>query len=92
MQFERKTFDAQPYVYVEKTCDYSEIAQNMGDAFGAVFGFFSAHGITPLSAPMSLYTDMPSGASLTFPGRCDGGTGGCRKGVRRCADRHNSCR
>ncbi len=66
MQFERKTFEAQPYVYVEKTCDYSEIGQAMGEAFGAVFGFFGEKGITPLSAPMSLYTAMPDGPKLTF--------------------------
>lgn len=66
MQFERKTFQAQPYIYVEKTCDYSDIGTAMGEAFGAVFGFFGKEGITPQSAPISLYTAMPDGPTITF--------------------------
>ncbi len=68
MAFERKTFDTQHYLYVEKTCEYKDIAENMGAAFGAVFGFVGQQGITPLSMPMSLYVAMPNGPEMTFRG------------------------
>lgn len=59
MSFERRTFEAQPYIYVEKEVPYGpEIAEAMGAAFGEVFGFVGANGITPLAMPMSVYWGM----------------------------------
>jgi len=66
MKFTRKTFAAQPYIYVEKTTDYVRIAEAMGAAFGTVFGFVGQHGITPQSMPMTVYLDMPKGSQLSF--------------------------
>lgn len=68
MAFEKKTFDAQPYLFVEKTCDYSDIGQTMGAAFAEIFSFVGANGIKPLNMPMSVYTAMPDGPEMTFRG------------------------
>ncbi len=60
MQFERKSFQAQPYLYVAKECSYEgdAIADAMGAAFGEVFGFIAQTGITPLSMPITVYHGM----------------------------------
>lgn len=59
MEFTRKTFESQHYIYVDRECPYGpEIAQAMGSAFGEVFGFVAEQGITPLSQPMSIYLGM----------------------------------
>lgn len=68
MEFHRLTFQDQPYLYVEKTTSYEKIADAMGDAFGTIFGFVGEQGIKPLSAPMSIYLEMPNGPELTFRG------------------------
>ena len=60
MTFERKTLDAQPYIFVEGECPYDgeKIAEAMGTAFGQVFGFVGQKGITPQSAPITVYLAM----------------------------------
>ena len=61
-------FDEQSYVYVEGEApmtDGAAIADAMGAAFGAAFQGIETHGMTPLSAPMTVYTDMP-GPKMTF--------------------------
>ena len=60
MEFTRKTFEAQPYLYVAKECSYegSAIADAMGSAFGDVFGFIGQSGISPLSMPITVYHGM----------------------------------
>ena len=59
MDFTRVALDGAAYLYVERECPYGpEIAEAMGSAFGEVFGFVGQAGITPLSAPMSLYLGM----------------------------------
>lgn len=60
MEFARKTFEAQPYLYIAKETVYDgpKIAQAMGDAFGEVFGFIGQAGITPLSQPITVYHGM----------------------------------
>lgn len=68
MNIETREFDAQDYIYVEGRAPMSDgaaIAKAMGDAFGQAFGFLQQSGITPLSAPISVYTEMP-GAEMTF--------------------------
>ena len=64
MSFDRKSIGEQTYVYVERTTPMSEIANAMGDGFGAVFGTLGAKGITPRSMPMSVYFEMAD--PLTF--------------------------
>jgi len=68
MSFERKSFDEQHYLYVEKTCEYKDIASHMEAAFLSVFALVNTQGITPLSAPMTLYMAMPNGPQMTFRG------------------------
>jgi len=59
MEFTRIALDGAAYLYVERECPYGpEIADAMGSAFGEVFGFVGAAGITPLSMPMSVYLGM----------------------------------
>ncbi len=60
MDFTRKTFPAQPYLYVDREVDYDgpKIAEAMGSAFGEVFGFIGQNAITPLAMPMSVYLVM----------------------------------
>lgn len=60
MEFERKSFDVQHYIYVDKECSYegSAIADAMGSAFGEVFGFIGQQEIKPLSMPMTVYHGM----------------------------------
>ena len=60
MEFSRKTFDAQPYLYVARECafDGPEIAKAMASGFADVFGFVAQHNITPLSMPMTAYLGM----------------------------------
>lgn len=69
MEFIRKTFDAQPYLYVDRECPYDgpKIAEAMGSAFGEMFGFAAQQGITPRSMPMSVYMEMDP-AMLRFRG------------------------
>lgn len=47
-----------PYLYVERSCARApeEIGAAMSSAFGEVFGFMQAHGITPAGAAISVYT------------------------------------
>ena len=66
MPIERKTLPEQPYLYVERTAGYADIAAAMGSGFGAVFGFVHGAGITPLGMPMTVYVEMPSGDTLSF--------------------------
>lgn len=60
MNFERKTFDAQPYLYVscETTYDGPAISQAMGQGFRQVFGLVGEAGITPQSMPIAVYLGM----------------------------------
>jgi effector-binding domain-containing protein len=70
MSIEERVFQEQDYIYAEGTApmnDGAAIAQAMGSAFGQAFGFMQQAGITPLSPPISVYTEMP-GAEMTF--RC----------------------
>ncbi len=70
MAVERRKFENQTYIYVTGKApmlDGAAIAKAMGDAFGQAFGFIQQAGITPLSAPISVYTKMP-GAKVKF--RC----------------------
>lgn len=68
MSIERKTLPEQHYLYVDRTASLSgaEIAAAMGSGFGEVFGFLQAKGIKPLSMPMSVYMEMPSGGQMAF--------------------------
>lgn len=68
MKFESKTLADQPYLYVERTCEYADMAQTMGEAFGTVFAATKTQGITPQSQPMSVYTAMPGESGVTFRG------------------------
>lgn len=63
MEIARKTLPEQHYLYVDRECafDPKAIGEAMASGFGEVFGFTAANNITPLSMPMSLYTEMPSG-------------------------------
>ncbi|SHH68125.1 GyrI-like domain-containing protein [Cognatishimia maritima] len=70
MDISEKSFDAQDYLYVAGEAalmDGKAIADAMGAAFGTAFGFLGSAGIEPLSAPISVYTEMP-GKKMTF--RC----------------------
>ena len=60
MEFERRTFDAQPYVYVEGESTYEPqaMADAMSTAFGKIFGLVGAAGIEPLSTPINVYLGM----------------------------------
>lgn len=59
MSFERKTLETQHYLYVDREVPYGpEISAAMGSAFGEVFGFVGAQGITPLAMPMSVYLEQ----------------------------------
>ncbi|MGB3627134.1 MAG: GyrI-like domain-containing protein [Henriciella sp.] len=67
MNIEKKTLPEQHYIYVDRESPMGpEIAEAMGSGFGEVFGFVAQAGITPLSMPMTLYTAMPSGSTMTF--------------------------
>lgn len=70
MDIEEKTFDAQDYIYVSGEApmtDPAEIAKAMGAAFGQAFEFLGTAGISAMSPPISVYTEMP-GERMTF--RC----------------------
>ena len=69
MKFTRKTFAEQPYLYVERECDYdgAKIAEAMGSALTEILSFVGEKHITPLSAPMSIYMSM-SPDKLRFRG------------------------
>lgn len=58
MTFERKSLPLQHYVYVEIETPMAQIGEAMGPAFGQVFGWLGAQGITPTSMPMSVYFEM----------------------------------
>lgn len=59
MAFKRIERAAQPYIYVDKECAYGPgIAAAMGEAFGTVFGFVEAAGLSPVSMPMTVYLGM----------------------------------
>ena len=59
MNFEQTKLEPQHYIYVDRECDYGpEIGQAMESAFGEVFGFVGQNGITPISAPISVYPEM----------------------------------
>ncbi len=68
MEITRKSLPEQHYIYVDREASYAgnEIAEAMGSGFGEVFGFTGAKGITPLSMPMSVYIEMPSGDKMSF--------------------------
>ena len=68
MQIEDKELDTQHYIYAEASApmmDGEAIGQAMGAAFGTAFGAVQSLGLTPLSAPMTVYTEMP-GTEMTF--------------------------
>lgn len=70
MNIDERDFEAQDYIYVAGDApmmDGKAIADAMGAAFGTAFGFLSNADITPLSPPISVYTEMP-GKRMTF--RC----------------------
>lgn len=70
MDIQEMNFEAQDYVYVAGDApmtDPEEIAQAMWAAFGKAFEFLNAAGVSVLSPPISVYTEMP-GARMTF--RC----------------------
>lgn len=70
MTIEEMTFSAQDYVYVEGDVPMTnpeQIAEAMGVAFGKASAFLQSTGITPLSSPICVYTEMP-GEKMTF--RC----------------------
>lgn len=62
MDFERRHFESQPYIYVDGECAYeaAEISAAMGAGFGQIMGFVSANDIRPLSMPMTVYVSMAS--------------------------------
>ncbi len=66
MEFERVMLPEQPYLFVERECEMSEIGQAMGSAFAELFDFLARHGIQPQSAPIAVYPQMPSGSSVRF--------------------------
>lgn len=68
MTIERKSLPEQHYIYVDRSSSLNgaEIAAAMGSGFGEVFGFAGQNGITPLAMPMSVYVDMPAGATMAF--------------------------
>ena len=68
MEFERKSLPEQHYVYVDREASFAgnEIAAAMASGFGAVFGFVGQKGVTPLSMPMAIYMEMPSGDKMQF--------------------------
>ena len=69
MEITREELPEQHYIYVEKRCGMGpEIAQAMGEGFGAAFGWLAENGIAPQSMPMTVYTEMPSGGQMVF--RC----------------------
>lgn len=63
MKISRKSLPEQHYLYVDRECSFdgAAIGDAMTSGFGELFGFTAANNITPLSMPMSLYTEMPSG-------------------------------
>ncbi|MGH1466897.1 MAG: GyrI-like domain-containing protein [Cognatishimia sp.] len=68
MEIETREFEAQHYIYIAGSApmmDAAAIAKAMGAGFGQAYGFLQQNGITPLSAPMTVYTEMP-GADMTF--------------------------
>ena len=69
MTIERKSLSEQHYIYVDREASFSggtAIADAMASGFGEVFAFTQAAGIEPLSMPVSLYMEMPSGDKMTF--------------------------
>ncbi|MEL6361951.1 MAG: GyrI-like domain-containing protein [Pseudomonadota bacterium] len=68
MTIERKTLSEQHYLFVERESSMSgpEIADAMGSGFGEVFGFNAQKGIAPISMPMAIYMEMPSGDKMAF--------------------------
>ncbi|MBY4895260.1 GyrI-like domain-containing protein [Rhodobacteraceae bacterium N5(2021)] len=59
MEITRKTLPAQPYLYVDRECPFGpEIADAMGSAFGELFAFVGQAGVSPMSMPMAIYTEM----------------------------------
>jgi effector-binding domain-containing protein len=68
MTIERKSLPQQYYLYVDRAPSFTpkEIGDAMASGFAAVFGFVQKKGITPLSMPMAVYMDMPSGGTMPF--------------------------
>jgi len=70
MDILEQSLETQHYIYVAGEAamnDPAQIAQAMGSAFGKAFSAMGPAGITPTSAPISVYTEMP-GERMTF--RC----------------------
>lgn len=68
MTIEHLTFPTLHYLYVDREVDMipDQISAAMGSGFGEVFGFLGANQIQPTSAPMTLYTGMPTGPKMAF--------------------------
>lgn len=68
MSIEKITLPEQHYIYVASETDFSPeaISAAIGSGFQAVFGFVGANQIQPLSAPITLYTDIPNGPKMAF--------------------------
>jgi len=69
MNFIRKSLPEQHYIYVDREAPFSEpgaIGKAMASGFGAIYNFFTVKGITPVSAPSSIYMEMPSGDTMHF--------------------------
>ncbi|MDO6727489.1 GyrI-like domain-containing protein [Cognatishimia sp. 1_MG-2023] len=68
MNIEKQDFETQTYIYVQgkaRITDPTAIAAAMGAAFAEIFGFIQKVGITPLSAPITVYTKIP-GTNMKF--------------------------
>ncbi|MEE2945845.1 MAG: GyrI-like domain-containing protein [Pseudomonadota bacterium] len=68
MDIVEKTFDKQHYLYVDGQAsmgDPAAIAQAMGSAFVTAYAFMESEGISPISKPLTVYSEMP-GVMIKF--------------------------
>ncbi len=63
MNIETVETTSQPMLFVTRSAgmDPKEIANVMGEAFGAIGGFIGRAGIVPAGPPLSVYRDMQAG-------------------------------
>lgn len=68
MSIEKTTLPEQHYLYVDRETEFvpEAISAAIGSGFEEVFGLVGASQIQPLSAPITLYTDMPNGPKMVF--------------------------
>lgn len=68
MDIQRKSLPEQHYLYVERTSALSgeAIGAAMVSGFSEIMTFTAQKGIAPLSAPIALYVEMPSGGQMAF--------------------------